>query len=160
MNFFQLPHAFPMLYKKLNVYHESPEEVSPPHSLSVYLQEIKSKISQYDSWDIYKEYTNPYEYIHTKTPSKKSVSSYQPLSRSYFKMIELLKQIRILEKYCNTPIQTFHLAEAPGGFTEAVVNLRKQQNIPMHTYRDKYYAITLMSEENKMIPSWKKVNIL
>lgn len=152
MNFFLLTHSFPIMYKKISLYHE-PESEEMSCSLSTYLHEIKEQIQHHDSWDIFKEYTNPYEYIHTKTPNKKSVSSYQPLSRSYFKMIELLKQFNILEKYKSTSIQTFHLAEGPGGFTEAVVNTRKQC---LPSAQDKYYAISLINEENKTVPSWRK----
>jgi len=154
MNVFSLPHAFPMLYKKLDVYIPSEEEQS--HSLSSYLQEIKEKICMYDSWEIFKEYTNPYEYIHTKTPHKKSVASYQPLSRSYFKMIEILKQFSLLYPYRNQSIRTFHLAEGPGGFVEAVLNMRKSQ-VPISIYhKDSYHAITLIQENNKSVPSWRR----
>jgi 23S rRNA U2552 (ribose-2'-O)-methylase RlmE/FtsJ len=62
-------------------------------SLSNYLYEIKGELeSQEKDWDIFKKYTNPYEYIHTQIPQrKKCVSKYKPLSRSYFKMIEIIK---------------------------------------------------------------------
>ena len=53
---------------------------------------IKEKINEHSKdWDIYKKYTNPYEYIHSIIPNrKKSISKHKPLSRSYFKMIEIL----------------------------------------------------------------------
>ena len=62
-------------------------------SLSNYLYEIKGELeSQEKDWDIFKKYTNPYEYIHTQIPQrKKCVSKYKPLSRSYFKMIEIIR---------------------------------------------------------------------
>ena len=62
-------------------------------SLSNYLYEIKGELeSQEKDWDIFKKYTNPYEYIHTQIPQrKKCVSKHKPLSRSYFKMIEIIK---------------------------------------------------------------------
>jgi len=145
-----------MLYKKLNVHVPSDEEEEPPlNSLSSYLQEIKGKICMYDSWEIFKEYTNPYEYIHTKTHHKKSVASYQPLSRSYFKMIEILKQFSLLYPFRNQSIKTFHLAEGPGGFVEAVLNVRKGQ-VPSISYQDSYHAITLIQENNKSVPSWRR----
>ena len=157
MNIFLLPHAFPMLFKKINIVAESESSESSESfgSLAQYLYEIKEKICLVDTWDIYKEYTNPYEYIHTKAPNRKSVATYQPLSRSYFKMVELLKQFDMLEKYQSQSIQTFHLAEGPGGFTEAVVNARKRQAY-YYSKKDKYYAITLIQEDNKLVPNWKK----
>ena len=61
-------------------------------TLSMYLSKIKGQIdSKQHEWDKYKKYTNPYEYIHTTLPiRKKCVSKYIPLSRSYFKMIEMI----------------------------------------------------------------------
>lgn len=125
-------------------------------SLAYYLYDIKSKLTKYKkNWDTYKRYTNPYEYINSSLPNKSTcVSKYKPLSRSYFKMIELLTFFDIYSniKTVNTstiPIQTFHLAEGPGGFIEAIVNIRNNPN-------DKYIGMTIIDEMNDCIPSWKK----
>ena len=48
------------------------------------------------------------------------------------------------------PIQTFHLAEGPGGFIEAFNYKRKNPN-------DIYYGMTLIND-NTNIPSWKKAS--
>jgi hypothetical protein len=42
------------------------------------MNEIKEKIaSREKDWDVYKKYTNPYEYIHSVIPHKKrSISKY------------------------------------------------------------------------------------
>lgn len=149
MIYYLLPHAFPLLYKKLTLVEENADVDNT--SLPTYLAEIKEKIKWFDSWDIYKEYTNPYEYIHTKTPNKKSVSNYQPLSRSYFKMVELINRFQLLNS--QQPVKTFHLAEGPGGFTEAVLNWRRNNSF---VKADKYHAISLVDEHNKMVPSWRK----
>tara|TARA_B100000902_G_scaffold243078_1_gene230156 strand:+ start:423 stop:1337 length:915 start_codon:yes stop_codon:yes gene_type:complete len=45
--------------------------------------------------------------------------------------------------------RTFHLAEGPGGFIEALCHLRDVEN-------DKYVGITLIDDENFSIPGWKK----
>jgi 23S rRNA U2552 (ribose-2'-O)-methylase RlmE/FtsJ len=127
------------------------------HSLSRFMTDIKEKIRKHETeWDIYKKYTNPYEYIHTNTPyKKKPVSKYKPLSRSYFKMVELIHEFRLVS-FCeqpregSTPIRTFHLAEGPGGFIEAVVNMRKNPH-------DEYIGMTLQDTKNDgTIPTWKK----
>tara|TARA_B110000090_G_C13382238_1_gene446282 strand:- start:1577 stop:2767 length:1191 start_codon:yes stop_codon:yes gene_type:complete len=121
-------------------------------SLSRYLYEIKEKLQekQHD-WDVYKKYTNPYEYVHGLVPhKKKSISKYKPLSRSYFKMIELLHTFNI--QYDSNKINTFHLAEGPGGFIEAIANLRKNPN-------DQYIGITLLDDKNDPnIPGWRKTD--
>ena len=93
------------------------------------LQGLKNKIFNSHNWDKHKKFSNDYELIHI--PNKRnrtdSVALYQPLSRSYFKMIELLKIHNILTAYKEKPINSFHLAEGPGGFIEAMVHLRKNK---------------------------------
>ena len=48
-------------------------------------------------------------------------------------------------------INSFHLAEGPGGFIEAMTHLRQQFK------NDKYYGMTLINENCNIIPVWKKV---
>lgn len=119
------------------------------HSLINYLTKSKNKINTHiELWDSYKKYTNTYEFIQTHIPTlKMSISKFKPLSRSYFKMIEILNTFKILEPY-SSPIQSFHLAEGPGGFIEALAYLRKNKN-------DKYIGITLVGKDNS-IPNWNK----
>ena len=101
-------------------------------------------------WDKVKKYTNPFEmiYITNKKNRRNSISTYEPLSRSYFKMIEIGIEFfsDILNK--REPITTVHLAEGPGGFVEGVTNLRTRED-------DKLYGITLVSE-NKEVPGWRR----
>lgn len=157
MNLFLLQHAHPFIYKKLDFYTDSKPIATSP-SLAQYLYEIKEKIKQFNQeWDIYKEYTNPFEYIHTVVPPlKHAISTYRPLSRSYFKMVEIITHFEMM-KLCSTsePCHTFHLAEGPGGFIEAFVNQRKTA-APMAYTKDKYVGMTLIDDADKMIPSWKK----
>ena len=96
-------------------------------SLSVYLKKVKEQIEPYSSkWDNVKKYTNPYEYIHTSCPGYKfSVSRIKPLSRSFFKLIEIYNTFKLGDIYSReNNINTFHLAEGPGGFIEAMIFLR------------------------------------
>ena len=60
-------------------------------TLYTYLKTVKEQIDcRLEPWDKYKKNTNPYEYIHTIIPNtKQSVSTLKPISRSFFKMIEL-----------------------------------------------------------------------
>ncbi len=119
------------------------------YSLVENLKNNKNKINNYiTEWEKCKKYTNTYEFIHTQLPSQKiSISKYKPISRSYFKMIEILNTFKIYKKL-NNPIHTFHLAEGPGGFIEAIANVRKNKN-------DNYTGITLM-DNNSNIPNWNK----
>lgn len=151
MAFFLLPRSNNILYK--NIEYTTTEGIPISvisQSLCYYLYNIKEKItSREKQWDIYKKYTNPYEYIHTVVPlKKKPVSKYKPLSRSYFKMIEIMNTFHI--NYTE-PITSFHLAEGPGGFIEALVKLRNSKE-------DTYIGMTLLDENRKFanIPAWKK----
>ena len=119
------------------------------------LSDVKDKITQYSrdkKWDFYKKITNPYELIYlTKRLDKPfSISKYEPISRSYFKMIEMLYEFMVEYKYKRESIRTFHLAEGPGGFVEAMINFRNNN-------KDNVYAISLVSD-NKNIPNWNKIN--
>ena len=120
------------------------------NSLHHYLLILKQSIDEYyEYWDIMKKITNPYEYIHTIVPNHKfSLCKYKPLSRSFFKMIEMINTFEFLTD--RNPIQTFHLAEGPGGFIEAFNYKRKNPN-------DIYYGMTLIND-NTNIPSWKKAS--
>jgi len=112
----------------------------------------KTKIENFiNKWEYMKKITNPYEYIHTNIPNtKNALCMYKPLSRSYFKMIEM---INVSNLFSGTDyimgINSFHLAEGPGGFIEAIANTRKNTN-------DKYYGMTLI-DNKQYVPGWKKI---
>ena len=119
-------------------------------SLKYYVNSLKQKIDDINSdWDIFKKYTNPYEYIHSiiSIHQKISISKLKPLSRSFYKMIEIYNIFTFGEDFQDN-ISTFHLAEGPGGFIEALIFLRKNND-------DKIIGMTLISEDQN-IPSWKK----
>ncbi len=94
---------------------------------------------------------NPYELIYM--PSRKirheSIANIDPLSRSYFKMWEMLFHHSFLPSDSKCCI--LNIAEGPGGFIEALVNYRKRY----HNAVDTINAITLKST-NKEIPGWDK----
>ena len=102
-------------------------------------------------WDSAKKLSNLYELIYL--PNKKykydSVSKYEPLSRAYFKLFEILVDFDLI----NNPklLKIASLAEGPGGFIEATVNYRKR----ITKTKDNINAITLYSN-NKDIPGWNK----
>ena len=151
MTYYQLPRTPFIIHKNIDyVCDDIPSNPIISNSLSFYLYDIKEKLDQREKdWDIFKKYTNPYEYIHTVIPlRKKCVSKHKPLSRSYFKMIEIINTFEI--SFGTTPIRTFHLAEGPGGFIEAIANLRK-------CHQDIYYGMTILDDKNDPnIPAWKK----
>ena len=120
-------------------------------TLALYLIRIKSEIdTRQCEWDKYKKYVNPYEYIHTSFPgSKVSVCKLKPISRAFFKLIEIYYTLDIHKVLENDENNIFFLAEGPGGFIEALNYIRKDK-------KDNYYAITLLDDEDIGIPGWKK----
>lgn len=154
---FLLPHLNQNLYDKIKCTMTDSSEKIPvaiSFSISQYLCDIKERITHQErAWDIYKKYTNPYEYIHSTIPHKKSsVSKYKPLSRSFFKMIEIIHTFRLLNN-SYAPIKSFHLAEGPGGFIEALVSYRKSNK----DRNDEIVGMTLLDDKNdNNIPAWKK----
>lgn len=125
------------------------QHISFNSSLYNYIKQSKTLISEnFEKWDNYKKYTNPYEYIHTYYDKHSCVSKMKPLSRAYYKMVEMINFFNIFKKHVYTNINSFHLAEGPGGFIEAFVDQRKNKN-------DRYYGTTLLSDDNNT-PGWKK----
>jgi len=119
-------------------------------TLSKYLNQIKAKIDDCsEEWDNIKKYTNPYEYIHTSPPNSKfPICKLKPLSRAFFKFVEIANIFNIFAQYKRN-ITSFHLAEGPGGFIEAIQLLRLNNE-------DKYYGMTLINNKNLNVPGWKK----
>lgn len=153
MTYYLLPRSNFLLYKNITCeYNEHIPEPVVSQSLSYYLSDIKIKLERIEhDWDIFKRYTNPYEYIHTTVPfKKKCVSKYTPLSRSYFKMIEMVNTFHL--HFDSKPIRSFHLAEGPGGFIEAIAKMRNCKH-------DVYTGMTIIDNMNDPnIPSWKKTD--
>ena len=108
------------------------------------LTQTKCKIDAcYKEWDIIKKDIHLYEYVYTSSFSKKNISSTIPISRSFFKMKEMIIQYNLLNK---NHYKITCLAEAPGGFIQAFLESDKV---------DEIYGITLISED-KSIPYWHK----
>ncbi len=125
------------------------------------LQICKSEIDssyQEGKWDDYKKITNPYEYVFLSwnRRSSRSVTTRFPLSRSYFKMVELW-DVLDLNTYLEALVKrdggviSAHAAEGPGGFIEAI-RLRTETKGWEFAGAS---AITLRSEARN-VPGWRK----
>lgn len=120
-----------------------------------YLSQSKKQIEiNNKGWDIFKKVTNPYEYIHTSIDNVK-ISKYRPLSRAFYKMMEMINFFNLI-KDTNNSLETFHVAEGPGGFIEAVNYYRKRTINPFTYNKDQYYGMTLVDDDNSKIPGWCK----
>jgi 23S rRNA U2552 (ribose-2'-O)-methylase RlmE/FtsJ len=113
------------------------------------LNSIKSKIDAIGEkdWDYLKKKSNPFECVTTNG----GLANHNPISRAYFKMLEIIQLFgdKIFE--LDKPFTTLHLAEGPGGFMECINN--KLEDMKYTDY--KMYGMTLMKED-KCVPSWKK----
>lgn len=121
------------------------------YSMNASLIKHKNKINEYkNTWDTYKKFINPYEYIHTIVPGYgMSISNYRPISRSYYKFIEMYYNFD-LDVVFTKKINSFHLAEGPGGFIEAINNIRSSLS---YSKADKYTGMTLINKHNNS-PNW------
>ena len=111
------------------------------------LHEVKCSIDglNHKEWELAKKKMNEYEYIYTSSKVERNICSIIPVSRSYFKLHEIIKDLLLL----NNNYKCSCLAEGPGGF--------------IHCLNDKdvklVYGITLISRNNKKIPYWNQLII-
>ena len=109
---------------------------------------IISKKSSIDKvqrkWDNAKKASNDYEYIYTSSNSRRNISDVVPVSRSFFKLREIIYDYRIKS------IETCAcIAEAPGGFIQSLLQHSEERNLQLTNI----YGITLISDD-KDIPYW------
>ena len=112
--------------------------------LQISLSNSKKKIDRYPHlWEKVKKNIHDCEYVYTSSYYKRNITSFSPISRSYFKLKEMIVDYNILElnKYVTC------LAEAPGGFIQCL--LETYPNIQIN-------GITLVSQDSK-IPYWNKL---
>jgi len=114
----------------------------------VLFQKINKKKGEIDAvqhkWDSAKKISNDYEYIYTSSNYKKNISSVSPVSRSFFKLREIIYDFK-LDVYDNIAC----IAEAPGGFIQSFIKFSDERNINLKSI----YGITLVSDD-KDIPFW------
>ena len=117
------------------------------------------KLENSENWDKMKKIGNPYELIYTTYNKKRkndSISSYIPISRSYFKMWEIFHNFEIFKHFdMNNDLVFAHLAEGPGGFMEASYNYKYKLTNKKNN-NDVFYGITL-KPTNDYIPDWNKI---
>lgn len=109
------------------------------------LNDTKGLIDEYPKeWERIKKKIHDYEYIYTSN-YRNNISKISPISRSYFKLTEIYHEYNILNSKKRNKIVC--LAEAPGGFIQAITHLLPSDKIV------KIYGNSLQSEI-KSIPRW------
>ena len=131
------------------------EIVSINNTLNLLLVDEKNKIDKYyDVWDKYKRFTNDYEFIYSSNDGKyKSVINCNKISRSYFKLWEILNEYPLINKNINE-IKIANIAEAPGGFIEAICDYIEKNTTNI---KSSLYGISLLNN-SRSVPTWKIKN--
>ena len=127
------------------------------------LHEYRNRISEYErtldsthNWEYYKKIVNPYELVYTQKKYDNfpdSISIVKPLSRSYFKMIEMLQMTNFFKGFKYENVRTAHVCEGPGGFVEALFEEAIKNRKRIQTS----IAMTLKSKQTN-VPGWKRAS--
>jgi 23S rRNA U2552 (ribose-2'-O)-methylase RlmE/FtsJ len=127
------------------------------------LHEYRNRINQYESgllngknWEYFKKIVNPYEIVYTQKKYDdfpESVSSLKPLSRSYFKMIEMIEIINFFNMPHLDNVRCAHVCEGPGGFIEALFDEAIKHRKRIQTS----IAMTLKSRQTN-VPGWRRAS--
>ena len=127
------------------------------------LHHLRKGINKYESdagtsdWEYYKKIVNPYELIYTQkkyTNFPESVCLLHPLSRSYFKMIEIFSIADFFEPFLknkSNQVRSAHVCEGPGGFVEAFLDQCSKHRLEHCSS----VAITLRPKQAN-VPGWKR----
>jgi len=99
----------------------------------------KNKINDCNRWEYLKKISNDYENIYT-TNKKYSLCLKTPISRSYFKLCEIINDCQLNKKYKDV----LCIAEAPGGFVEFLCEHELCEDIYLNTF----------IKNDKNIPLW------
>jgi 23S rRNA U2552 (ribose-2'-O)-methylase RlmE/FtsJ len=113
-----------------------------------------SHIESHEEWELRKKITNPYEAIFSGTNDSTfpSLAKVHPLSRSYFKMIEMLQVVEFWKTVSRgVKFRSAHICEGPGGFLQCIVEALKEKKIPIEAL----YAMTLRPTKSH-IPGWRR----
>jgi 23S rRNA U2552 (ribose-2'-O)-methylase RlmE/FtsJ len=139
------------------------------NTLSLLLITEKGKIDEYlKIWDFYKKFTNEYEFIYSKGENNikntqlnqpynlefKSFININKISRSYFKLWEILNDFDFFKDNIsnNENLKIANIAEAPGGFMEAIIDYINMNRI---NNKINFYGLSHLNKLNKKIPLWK-----
>ncbi len=124
------------------------------HAEIVACKESIQPFDRTELWDLAKRITNPYELISThsnRLTLPKSTSCIFPLSRSFFKMIEMLTCMSFFDRHKQPKLKSLHICEGPGGFIEAFHYMATDKKRIIQSS----HAMTLKST-HIVIPGWRR----
>ena len=118
----------------------------------VKMKETIERLDQAKRWELAKKMANPYELVYTHNDENfpKSICLVSPLSRSFFKMVEILHVCSFFKEQPAKLISA-HVAEGPGGFIQALYEFAEKN-------KKKIVGSVAMTLKpvNPQIPGWKK----
>ena len=136
------------------IQHDPTLEESQLHTYRNRIYDYEQQLTNGKNWEYYKKIVNPYELVYTQRKYEnfpESICFLKPLSRSYFKMIEMLDLLDFFQRFPEEPIRTAHVCEGPGGFIEALFDEASKKKRKIQTSM----AMTLKSKQSN-IPGWKR----
>ena len=135
-------------------------DIAPPRIVNE-LDSLKLEIEKLDAtseWEFLKRTSNPYELVFSQSQDIRippSISTIRPLSRSFFKMIEILSVMDFFRRHQipgrKNSIKSAHVCEGPGGFIEALLHVSSKNAFTLESA----WAMTLKPTKNN-IPGWKR----
>lgn len=119
------------------------------------LTNYKNRIDELEAkgvWERRKKIVNPFELVYTQEDQNLPIclAKAKPLSRSYFKMVEILKMSDFFKVYTRK-VRSAHACEGPGGFIQAIAELCEQERTPLLSS----LAMTLRPTHS-YIPGWRR----
>jgi hypothetical protein len=131
------------------------KETRPTTRLDALKQEIEV-LDKNGEWEFLKRTSNPYELVFSQSQDERipqSICSLKPLSRSFFKMVEILTVMDFFKRHTlrKNLIKSAHVCEGPGGFIEALLHLSSKNAFKV----ENVWAMTLRPTKTN-IPGWKR----
>jgi 23S rRNA U2552 (ribose-2'-O)-methylase RlmE/FtsJ len=151
-NIMLLSHLYELESKKVE--HVQSDEEITLHEYRNRINEYETKLPSVKNWEYYKKVVNPYELVYTQKKYEnfpESICCLKPLSRSYFKMTEMLDLIKFFSSFPSENVRSAHVCEGPGGFIESLFDEAFKKKKKVQTS----IAMTLKSKQTN-VPGWKR----